>query len=51
MTWAMVNGWITRERYLAHYDPEKWVVPGSAGARVQGGAMADSTVQAPREGA
>ena len=25
MTWAMVNGWITRERYLAHYDTEKWV--------------------------
>jgi cytochrome b subunit of formate dehydrogenase len=28
MTWAMINGWITREKYLAHYDTRKWVVPG-----------------------
>lgn len=26
MTWAMVRGWITREEYAAHYDPEKWDV-------------------------
>lgn len=26
MTWAMINGWISRERYLANYDPEKWPV-------------------------
>ncbi|HKJ00869.1 MAG TPA: cytochrome b/b6 domain-containing protein [Longimicrobiales bacterium] len=59
MTWAMVNGWITRARYLAHYDPEKWVVPGEGASRVgptggigrtEGGAMVDSAVQAPREG-
>lgn len=24
MTWAMVNGWITREKYLTYYDPAKW---------------------------
>ena len=48
MTWAMINGWITREKYLAHYDTEKWVVPGEAVPRVTGGAMADSAVQAPR---
>lgn len=24
MTWAMINGWISRKDYLAHYDPEKW---------------------------
>lgn len=26
VTWSMVNGWISRDRYLAHHDPEKWVV-------------------------
>lgn len=24
MTWGMIRGWITREEYLAHYDPAKW---------------------------
>lgn len=26
ITWSMVWGWISRERYLAHHDPAKWVV-------------------------
>jgi cytochrome b subunit of formate dehydrogenase len=53
MTWAMINGWITREKYLAHYDTRKWVVPGheDAAPRVTGGAMADSTAQVRREDA
>ena len=52
MTWAMINGWITREKYLAHYDTEKWVVPGhEAVKRVAGGAMADSAAQSRREDA
>lgn len=29
MTWGMVRGWITREEYAAHYDPERWPVPGT----------------------
>lgn len=28
LTWGMVNGWISRERYLAHHDPDKWAVKG-----------------------
>lgn len=52
MTWAMVNGWITREKYLAHYDTQKWVVPGhDTTARVAGGAMADAAAQSRREDA
>jgi len=26
ITWSMVRGWITRDRYLAHHDPDRWVV-------------------------
>jgi len=32
LTWSMIRGWIGRDRYLAHYDPSKWVVEGSAKA-------------------
>lgn len=24
ITWSMVRGWISREQYLKHYDPERW---------------------------
>jgi hypothetical protein len=49
MTWAMVNGWITRERYLAHYDTTRWAVPGHADAApLSRGAMADSAPQTQR---
>lgn len=27
MTISMVAGWITKKDYLAHHDPERWVVP------------------------
>jgi formate dehydrogenase subunit gamma len=30
LTWSMIWGWIDREHYLAHHDPEKWVVTGDA---------------------
>ena len=47
ITWSMVRGWIDRENYLAHHDPEKWVVvPGAE--KVEGG-LVDSSVSAPRE--
>lgn len=51
ITWSMIRGWVDREHYLAHHDPEKWVVggdsvtPGETGA----GALADSAVSTPRE--
>lgn len=32
ITKSMINGWIGREDYLSHHDPEKWVV-GEATAR------------------
>jgi cytochrome b subunit of formate dehydrogenase len=52
MTWAMINGWISREKYVAHYDTEKWSVAGHAPPReVSGGAMADTAAHSPREDA
>ena len=48
-TWAMVRGWIDREHYLAHFDPDKWSVgDGTIQESPPGGAIADSTVSAPR---
>ena len=26
MTKAMIFGWVSKENYLAHHDPEKWAV-------------------------
>lgn len=53
LTWSMVRGWITRDQYLAHFDPERWTprgvetrVPGGSPA---GGALADATARAPRD--
>ena len=44
----MVRGWIDREHYVAHFDPEKWpVAGGTAGGDAGGGALADSAVRAP----
>jgi len=51
MTWAMINGWISREKYLRYYDPEKWQVDAGAQPARVGGALADASVQAPREDA
>ena len=49
-TWSMIRGWVDREHYLAHFDPDKWSVgDGGAGQRAGGGAIADSAVSAPRE--
>ena len=47
--WGLIRGWIDREQYLAHFDPDKWsVVDGSIQESPPGGAIADSTVSAPR---
>ena len=52
ITWSMVRGWVDREHYLAHHDPAKWRVTESvesAKAKAVSGALADSSVSAPRE--
>ncbi|NNF13659.1 MAG: cytochrome b/b6 domain-containing protein [Gemmatimonadetes bacterium] len=54
ITWSMIRGWIDREHYVQHFDPEKWkVTGGSSDGSVSpppgSGALADSTVSAPRE--
>jgi len=52
ITWSMLRGWITREQYLAHHDPARWVVDDAPSRQqVAGGAMADAAAQAPREDA
>ena len=52
ITWSMVRGWITREQYLTHHDPARWVVTDGRTERpVAGGAMADAAARAPREDA
>jgi cytochrome b subunit of formate dehydrogenase len=48
ITWSMVRGWIDREHYAEHFDPNKWVVTGQRGPSGSG-ALADSTVSAPAE--
>lgn len=50
ITWSMVRGWIDREHYVAHFDPEKWVVGEREITSGQAsGAVADASVGAPRE--
>jgi cytochrome b subunit of formate dehydrogenase len=24
ITWSMINGWISREKYVEHHDPQRW---------------------------
>ena len=48
-TWGMIRGWIDREHYLAHFDPDKWsVADASKRESSHGGAIADSVVSVPR---
>ena len=52
MLWGMVNGFIDRDQYLEHFDPAKWPVSGSGGAKgveSGSGALADASVSAPRD--
>lgn len=42
VTWSMVRGWITRDRYRDHFDPAAWPVDGDARPREAGGALADA---------
>ncbi len=46
MTWSMINGWITRDRYLENHDPERWTVTEGEGAgEVEGSAAGGGTGQ------
>jgi formate dehydrogenase subunit gamma len=52
ITWSMVRGWIDREHYVAHFDPEKWVVGEAEDAKkgsIASGAVADESVSVRRE--
>ena len=46
MTWSMINGWITRDRYLENHDPERWAVPEAGGAGEMEGSAAGGSGQA-----
>ena len=50
ITWSMIRGWIHRDDYLAHHDPERWVLPGAPPSREStGGTLAPNSVQAPEQ--
>jgi formate dehydrogenase subunit gamma len=49
MLWSMVQGWIDREHYVAHFDPEKWVVGEVGSGESVSGAVADGSVSTPLE--
>ncbi|MDX1645917.1 MAG: cytochrome b/b6 domain-containing protein [Longimicrobiales bacterium] len=53
ITWSMIRGWIDREHYVRHFDPEKWKVGDGSSSNVgegsASGALADSAVSAPRD--
>ena len=43
ITWSMLRGWVDRDSYLAHHDPEKWVVTEGGGSAVSGGTSPSET--------
>ncbi len=43
ITWSMLRGWVDREHYLAHHDPEKWVVTEGTASVVSGGTPPSET--------
>jgi cytochrome b subunit of formate dehydrogenase len=51
--WSMIRGWVSRDAYAAHFDPQRWPPKADDGA-VQTkatGALADASVSAPKEDA
>ena len=40
MTRSMFHGWISREDYLRHHDPQRWPVPDTQPAQREGGGTA-----------
>jgi cytochrome b subunit of formate dehydrogenase len=55
ITWSMVRGWISREQYVEHFDPNRWKpkgdLPGASATGAASGALADASASAPREDA
>jgi len=45
MTRSMIKGWITREEYLAHYDPEQWRL-GEGPVAIESGGSTDDESEA-----
>ena len=49
--WSMVRGWISRDAYAEHFDPNKWKVTGNSSGKPATGAVADASGSAPAEDA
>ena len=49
--WSMVRGWISRDVYAEHFDPDRWKAVGDRVGTAAGGALADASVSAPAEDA
>jgi formate dehydrogenase subunit gamma len=49
ITWSMVRGWIDREHYLTHHDPERWAVGGGPSRSEGHAAIAGAAARAPGE--
>ena len=47
MTRSMIKGWITRDEYLEHYDPEKWTLESEPAREVESGGDASRDPSAP----
>ncbi len=48
ITWSMIRGWIDREHYVRHFDPERWPpvpAPDEASSPEPTGALADAVPQ------
>jgi len=51
--WSMIRGWVSRDVYVEHFDPQKWPAKEQPTQTVNSasGALADAAVRAPREDA
>ncbi len=50
ITLSMINGWVGRKEYLAHHDPNRWVVPHEAPPPLAGiGDSTDSRESVPQD--
>ena len=45
ITKSMIYGWIGREEYLAHHDPDRWVVAGADAPEVLAGAVSSGPTE------
>jgi cytochrome b subunit of formate dehydrogenase len=50
--WSMIRGWISKEAYAEHFDPQEWKPKGvETRQSAASGALADASVSAPAEDA